>query len=84
MPDSNSIELLVDNFADWEQSGHFMKAFPDFAAKPMGTYIDMDKVSAAHATGASPSEIHRRAYAGEFGPEGPVDPRVLMCGQLST
>jgi hypothetical protein len=28
--------------------------------------------------GVSTSEIHRRAYAGEFTPDQPVDPRILM------
>jgi catechol-2,3-dioxygenase len=77
-PDGNSVELLVDNFGSWEQSGHFMRASPEFASKPMGTYVDMEKLVAARSAGSSPGEIHRRAYAGEFTPDQPVDPRILM------
>lgn len=77
-PDGNSVELLADNFGDWEKSGNFMRNSPEFAAKPMGTYVDPEKLIAARAAGASISEIHRRAYSGEFTPDQPVDPRVLM------
>jgi catechol 2,3-dioxygenase len=77
-PDGNSVELLVDNFGNWEQSGQFMRTAAAFAAKPMGTFIDMDQLVAARTAGSLPGEIHRRAYAGEFSPAQPVDPRVLM------
>ena len=77
-PDGNSVELLVDNFGDWEKSGIFMRTAPEFATLPMGQYIDPERILAARATGASPQEIHRRAYAGEFTPGQPVDPHVLM------
>jgi len=72
------VELFVDNFGDWEKSGTFMRTAPDFAALPMGKYVEPEKILAARAAGASPGEIHRRAYAGEFSPDQPVDPRVLM------
>lgn len=77
-PDGNSVELLADNFGDWAESGHFMRTSPEFAARPMGSYVDPDKLVAARAAGGSAAEIRRRAYAGEFSPALPVDPRILM------
>jgi catechol 2,3-dioxygenase len=65
-PDRNSIELLVDNFGDDEQSSDFMRRSPEFANNPMGADVDPDQIYAARATGMSVVEIHERAYAGEF------------------
>jgi catechol 2,3-dioxygenase len=65
-PDHNSIELMVDNFADGELSSDFMRRSPDFANNPMGADVDPDQIYAARATGMSIAEIHERAYAGEF------------------
>jgi hypothetical protein len=50
----------------------------EFAANPMGAYVDPDAMIAARADGASVEEVHRRAYAGEFPPSKPMDPRVLL------
>jgi catechol 2,3-dioxygenase len=72
----NGVELYVDNFGDRGKSGTFMRNAPDFAALTMGKYVDAEKILAARAAGASPGEIHRRAYAGEFSPDQPVNPRV--------
>src|ERR1700722_14495905 len=77
-PDGNSVELFADNFGDWAKSGKFMRTSPNFAALPMGAYVDADKLVAARAAGASALEIHDCAYAGELAPEQPADPRVLM------
>ncbi len=77
-PDGNSVELQVDNFGDWGQSQEWMRTSPDFAADPIGKFMDPEKIIAAHQAGASHAEIHRRAYAGEFPPSGPVDPRVPL------
>jgi catechol 2,3-dioxygenase len=65
-PDHNSIELMVDNFGDGEQSSDFMRRSPEFANNPMGADVDPDQIYAARATGMSIAEIHERAYAGEF------------------
>ena len=65
-PDHNSIELMVDNFGDAEQSSDFMRRSPDFANNPMGADVDPDQMYAARAAGMSVAEIHERAYAGEF------------------
>ncbi|HMF36157.1 MAG TPA: hypothetical protein VKF17_05935 [Isosphaeraceae bacterium] len=45
---------------------------------PMGAYVDPDAMIAVRAAGASVEEVHRRAYAGEFPPSKPMDPRVLL------
>jgi catechol 2,3-dioxygenase len=75
-PDGNSIELQADNFGDWEKSAEFMRTAPEFAADPIGVHIDPDQLVAARDAGASPEEIHQRAYAGEFMPERPLDLRL--------
>ena len=73
-PDGNCIELLADNFGDWEMSGEYMRNSAKFAANPMGTFIDADKMIAARQAGTSSEELHRRANAGEFPPSNAVDP----------
>jgi catechol-2,3-dioxygenase len=75
-PDGNLIELQADNFGDWEKSTEFMRSAPEFAANPIGTPIEPDELVAAREAGASLDEIHRRAYAGEFTPERPLDLRL--------
>jgi catechol-2,3-dioxygenase len=76
-PDGNSVELQCDNFGgDWSRSTEFMRSAPEFAADPIGTHFDPDALVAARKAGASPDEIHRRAYAGEFSPERPLDLRL--------
>jgi catechol 2,3-dioxygenase len=65
-PDRNSIELMVDNFGDAERSSEFMRRSPAFAINPMGADVDPDQIHAARKAGMSLTEIHERAYAGEF------------------
>ncbi len=77
-PDGNSVELQVDTFGDWTQSQQWMCTSPDFAADPIGRFVDPDQNVAVRKAGVSYTEIHRRAYAGEFPPSGPVDPRVPL------
>ena len=77
-PDGNSVELQIDNFGDWVQSREWMQISPDFAADPIGKFVDPDQIVAARKAGASLAEIHRRAYAGKFPPAGPVDPRIPL------
>ncbi|MBV9193492.1 MAG: VOC family protein [Solirubrobacterales bacterium] len=76
-PDGNSVELQSDNFGgDWSQSAEWMRTAPEFAADPIGTPVDPDRLLAARRDGATPNEIHRRAYAGEFTPDTPLDLRL--------
>jgi catechol 2,3-dioxygenase len=77
-PDRNSVELNVDNYGDDWTSGEHLRNSPEFAKNPMGKYVDPDKMVAARATGASPWELHERAWTGEFSPVNPYDPRVLL------
>jgi catechol-2,3-dioxygenase len=77
-PDRNVVELLADNFGDWGKSTEFMRTAPEFAVRPLGQFVDPDALIAAQAAGMSVAEVHRRAYAGEFPPSKPMDPRILM------
>lgn len=77
-PDGNSVELQCDLFGDWDASSHWMKTSADFAANPIGAPVDGDRLVEARAAGAAPDEIHRRAYAGEFPPNGPLDLRMPL------
>lgn len=76
-PDGNSVELQADNFGDWAKSSAFLST-EAFAANPIGMPFDPDQVVAARDAGATPEELHRRAYAGEFQPEGPLDLRFPL------
>lgn len=67
-PDGHFVELLVDNFGSWEESGEWMRTSAQFAADPNGAFIDPEQLVAAHQAGVSFHELHRRAYAGEFRP----------------
>ncbi len=65
-PDRNSIELMVDNFGDGEQSSALTWTLPAFAANPLGTDVDPEQMIKARAAGMSVDELHERACAGEF------------------
>jgi catechol 2,3-dioxygenase len=75
-PDGNSVELQCDEFGDWSKSKEFMKTAPEFASDPIGVHIDPDQVVAARNAGATPEELHRRAYASEFPSTTPLDLRL--------
>jgi len=74
-PDGNSLELQADVFGDWAQSAAFMHTAA-FERDPIGTPYDPDRLLAAWKAGASPDELHRRAYGGEFKPAVPPDMRM--------
>jgi catechol 2,3-dioxygenase len=67
-PDGNSVELQADEFGDWAKSTEFVTTSPEFAADPIGKFVDPDQLLAAHEAGATDEELHQRAYAGEFTP----------------
>jgi catechol 2,3-dioxygenase len=75
-PDGNSVELQCDNFGDWSQSTEYMRSTPEFASNPIGIPVDPDRMVAARQAGASSDDLHRRAYAGEFAPDAPLDLRI--------
>lgn len=77
-PDGNSVEMQADWFGDWSKSKRFMRESPEFAADPIGTFLDPDLVVAARRDGASIEELHRRCYGGEFTPAGQPDLRVAL------
>jgi catechol 2,3-dioxygenase len=77
-PDQNSVELNVNNYGnDWTATEH-MRTAPSFADRPRRVFIDPDELIAARKAGASPWELHERAFAGEFAPAKPYDPRTLL------
>jgi catechol 2,3-dioxygenase len=77
-PDGNSVELQFDPFGDWTESTRFMRSDPRFAAKGLGEFVDPDALVELRRNGASPDEIHRRAYAGELPPTVPPDVRIPL------
>jgi catechol-2,3-dioxygenase len=77
-PDGNTIELFVDSFGDWDKSREYTKSSTDYHKNPMGTFVDADKLVAACQGGMSLTELHRRAYAGEFQPSRPMNPDDLI------
>jgi catechol-2,3-dioxygenase len=77
-PDGNSVELQRDNFGDWQQSKAWMSTSAEFAINPIGTPVDVDLLIQALNQDAAPEDIHRRAYAGEFPSDAPMDPRLPL------
>jgi catechol 2,3-dioxygenase len=70
-PDGNHVELQVDAFGDWSSSREWMRTSADFAANPIGVFVDPARIAEAAADGAGFAEIHRRAMAGELSPPTP-------------
>ncbi len=68
-PEANFVELQSDNFDDWQKSGEFIRSSPDFAANPIGTFFDVEKVFQAHAAGQSFHTLQPAIRAGAFLPE---------------
>ncbi|XUY29918.1 VOC family protein (plasmid) [Agrobacterium sp. rho-8.1] len=77
-PDGNSVELNVDNFGNPSTSSEYIRTSPEFAANPLGVFVDPEKMIAAYQLEESSWELHVRARAGEFAPGSPYDPRVMM------
>jgi catechol 2,3-dioxygenase len=67
-PDENLVELQVDNFGDWAKSTAYAKT-PEFAANPIGVFIDPVAVNEAYRSGRSHSELHAAMMAGQFLPD---------------
>jgi len=77
-PDQNSVELNVNNYGnEWTATEHMKGASSD-VGRPRRMQVDPDKMIAARKAGASPWEVHERAFAGEFAPAQPYDPRTLI------
>jgi catechol-2,3-dioxygenase len=76
-PEGNTVELLCDAYADAAKSMEHMLR-PDMIQNPMGAPVDPVQLLDARESGLSPDEVHERALAGEYTPDGPPpDPRIL-------
>jgi catechol-2,3-dioxygenase len=67
-PDGNHVELQVDTFGDWSASKEWMRTSNEFAANPIGVFVDPAVIAQAAAAGESFADIHRRAMAGDLSP----------------
>jgi catechol-2,3-dioxygenase len=77
-PDQNIVELNVNNYGnEWTATEHMKTSPPDM------TYVDPDKMIAARKAGASPWELHERAFAGEFAPTKPYRPAHTPLNRLT-
>ena len=65
-PDGNFVELQSDVFGDWKLSSEFMRTHPDFAANPIGTFFDPEKVARAHRDGMEMSAVREAIKRNEF------------------
>jgi catechol-2,3-dioxygenase len=68
-PDANYVELQTDAFGDWTASSEFIRTSEQFAANPIGAFVDVARLHADHERGTGFAELHRRAYAGEYTPD---------------
>jgi catechol-2,3-dioxygenase len=68
-PDGNHVELQIDNFGDWGRSSEWMRTSEEFAANPIGQFVDPEKVAADRAAGVEFEEIHAKAMAGDYAPD---------------
>ena len=72
-PDQNLVEINVNSYGDeWTATEHIRTSAPGM------TFVDPEKILAAHKAGASPWELHERAIAGEFAPAKPFHGRALF------
>jgi len=55
-----------------------MRDSPQFAADPIGKFVDPAQMVAARAAGMKQPELLRRAYAEEVAPASPPDMRVAL------
>jgi catechol 2,3-dioxygenase len=68
-PDSNLVELQVDNFGDWGKSKHWMQTSPEFEANPIGVFFDPEPVNSTFLSGQSASDLHAAIFASRFLPD---------------
>jgi catechol 2,3-dioxygenase-like lactoylglutathione lyase family enzyme len=61
-PDGNYVELQSDNFGDWDQSRAWMRESPQFAANPIGAFVDPGLIAEAYGAGASFQDIRTRIW----------------------
>jgi len=76
-PDGNALELTVNNYKTPAECVKFLNS-SEYAANPMGTPVEPDRMVIQRSEGMSIEELHQRAYAGEFPPYKPGNPAVLL------
>lgn len=77
-PDRNGVELNVNNYTDrWAAIEH-MQTIREFSKRPLGVEIDPDKLVEARLAGATPWDIHKRAWTGEFAPAVPPKLEAML------
>lgn len=72
-PEGNFVELQCDSYGDWRQSSEWMRSSPDFAANPIGTFFDPERVYQAHRGGQGFDELHVAMRRGDYQPAGTPD-----------
>ena len=72
-PDQNIVELNVNNYGnEWTATEHIKTSSPKLA------HVDPEKMFAERKAGASPWELHERAFAGEFAPTTRYAPNAVF------
>jgi catechol 2,3-dioxygenase len=79
-PDGNGVEIQVDGFGDWADSSEWIANAKEFAANPIGTFFDPEKLVAAREQGLEFQEIHERTRAGDYLPE--VIPKDIFLPEV--
>jgi catechol-2,3-dioxygenase len=72
-PEGNFVELQCDSYGDWRQSSEWMRSSPDFAANPIGTFFDPERVYQAHKAGQGFDDLHVAMRRGDYQPAGTPD-----------
>lgn len=72
-PEGNFVELQCDSYGDWRQSSEWMRSSPDFAANPIGTFFDPERVYLDYKGGKSFDELHVAMRGGDYQPAGTPD-----------
>ena len=67
-PEGNYVELQSDSFGDWKASSEWIRTSPDFAANPIGTFFEPEKVYQAHKAGVDFDTLHKAMRAGDYQP----------------
>lgn len=74
----STVELNANNCGNQWMATEHVKAPPAFGERARRVYVDPDRMIAARKEGASPWELHERAFAGGFAPTQPYDPRTPL------
>jgi len=77
-PDQNIVELNVCNYDNESTATQHMRSASSAADRPRRIHVDPEKMFAARIAGASPRELHERAFAGEFAPARPPHAPALV------